>query len=250
MIYILPRGGFGNVMFNYLIGSSLSKKYNMELYFIQNYQDKRKLMKDYSLFKNCKFVNNLPKNTILIREKEFKFSELPVLDPTKNYFLDGYFQSYKYSHNYLDFVKKFLFPNNIKFENTIMMHIRRGDYLNLPDFHPVQPQTYYKKSLELLGNSKNSKVLVFSDDLNHVKTWGFLKDYNVEFIDRNVEDCFHLMIRCNHFIISNSTLSLLAYYFGKDENTKLCMPKNWFGPKGPAFNLDDLVNINENVFIF
>jgi len=250
MLYILPRGGFGNIMFTYLIGSSLSKKYSIPLYFIENYQDKRTLMKNYSLFKNCKFVNRLPNNTIMIKEKEFRYSELLTLDQTKNYFLDGYFQSYKYSQNYLESIKQDLFPKIEKFDNTIMLHIRRGDYLNLQDFHPVQSQDYYKKSLELLDNSKDSKVLVFSDDLNHVKTWDFFKDYNVEFIDKDVEECFHLMIRCNHFIISNSTLSLLAYYFGKDENTKLCMPKNWFGPKGPAFNLDDLVNINENVFIF
>jgi len=249
MIYILPRGGFGNIMFTYLIGSSLSKKYNMELYFIENYQDKRKLMKEYNLFKNCKFVNRLPNNTIVIKEKEFRYSELPTLDPTKNYFLDGYFQSYKYSQNYLESIKNDLFPNIEKFDNTIMLHVRRGDYLNLPDFHPVQSLDYYKKSLEKI---EHSKVLVFSDDLNHVKTWDFFKDYNVEFIDKDVEECFNLMIRCNHFIISNSSLSLLAYHFGKEEKgkNKICMPKNWFGPKGPSFNLDDLVNKNENVFIY
>lgn len=245
MIYVLPRGGFGNVMFNYLIGKTLCKKYIEPVCFIKKYSDKRKLMCEYDLFKNCSFIERVPKGTRLIREKNFKFNKIPELNTKNNYLLDGYFQSYKYSQEYFEEIKKELFGEINKFENTVMLHVRRGDYLSLSAVHPVQSIEYYKKSLEII---KDCKVLVFSDDIPHIKTWDFLKNYEVEFIDKDVEDCFQLMIRCNHFIISNSTLSLLAYYFGKEQNSKIVMPKKWFGPRGPDYNLDDLIEKTDNTF--
>jgi hypothetical protein len=48
--------------------------------------------------------------------------------------------------------------------NSISIHIRRGDYLKNPEYHPQQPKEYYEYATNLFGKDKN--YLVFSDDLN------------------------------------------------------------------------------------
>jgi hypothetical protein len=58
-----------------------------------------------------------------------------------------------------------------------------------------------------------------------------------------------LMTMCHEFIISNSTFSLLAYYFRKNKRAKLCIPIKWFGPDGPKYKISDLVEVTDDVHV-
>lgn len=242
-IYVLPRGGFGNILFNVLVGYSLSKKYNLNLVFYNNYKDNRKNMDSYDLFKNLKYTSYIEPGVQLIREPSFMYSDIVLRD--SNYLLDGYFQSYKYSKNCIPEIKKILqLPESIL--DATMLHVRRGDYLEMSNIHPVQSEEYFQKSLETINPNK---LLVFSDDMEFVKNWGLLKNYNCEFIAADVEDCFKLMIQCKNFIISNSSLSLLSYLLRNYQDAKLCIPQKWFGPDGPKFCISDLVDITDKVYV-
>jgi hypothetical protein len=243
-LYVLPRGGFGNILFNVLIGYSLSVKYKLNLVFYKSYEDKRRKMDSYNLFKNLKYTDHIVPGCYLVREPSFFYFDI-VLESSKNYLLDGYFQSYKYSRNYIPEIKKLLQLPESLLEAT-MLHVRRGDYLEMPNIHPVQTEEYFKKALDIISPSK---ILVFSDDMAFVKNWKILTNYNCEFIDKDVEECFKLMMQCKNFIISNSSLSLLAYLLRNNQDAKLCIPQKWFGPDGPRFSISDLVEITDNVRI-
>src|SRR3972149_9366152 len=110
-IYLLPRGGFGNLLFNYLIGYSLSKKYAMKLAFVDNYNSaKRKHMKRYQLFKDCTYItmDRIPISKQIIKESSFQYSPVSIKNPDKCYLLNGYYQSYKYSLEYIKNVKEII----------------------------------------------------------------------------------------------------------------------------------------------
>lgn len=254
-LIIIPRGGFGNILFNILFIHSMGKKYNMK-YKFTNTVGHRKSMEKYSMFKDFEYTNNT-NNCIYIKENSFLFQDIN-LDCEKKYLFDGYFQSYKYSEVYLQEIKSMLYETYLKYnkihkidenENTILLHVRRGDYVGLQDIHPVQNDDYYQDSLDKIY-IKNSKILVFSDDINYVKNWNLLKNYNYEIVDiEDPEECFWKMTTCNHFIIANSSFSLLSYYFRDNIDAKLCIPKKWFGSSGPKFLIEDLIKINDNVYI-
>jgi len=242
-LYVLPRGGFGNVMFNFLIGYSLAKKYGLNLLFIKNYHDKREKMESYNIFKGLNYTNSIVPGVVLIREPSFFHFNIELGE--YNYLLDGYFQSYKYSDSYIPEIREFLkLPKDIR--NATALHVRRGDYLALQNFHPVQSDEYYKKALEL---TKPAKLLVFSDDIEFVSNWDLLKIYSYQIIDKDVESSFIIMTQCENFIISNSSLSLTAFLLRANKNAKICLPNRWFGPDGPKYSIDDLVQLNENVYV-
>lgn len=262
VITVLPKGGFGNVLFTVMCGWGLAVKHDMKrLQFIKNYQDKRKKMCEYDMFRMFHQINSQEINindTIVVKQPPQDASYFPIiLNKTKNYLLDGYFQSYKYSAGQLESIKKVLFANErykvlqgiyktlSMGKNTIMLHVRRGDYLQMPTIHPPLPNEYYIKSLKKIPHAKKSKILVFSDDNDYVTDWSVLKDYDNTVVNiDNIEDVFTLMTMCDDYIIANSSLSLLGYYFRNNKNAIMCMPSEWFGKDGPKHNLSDFVSEN------
>ena len=248
-LYVIPRGGFGNVLFTYLIGSALSKKYNMPLYFVKR-PDKRRVMSTYRIFKDCTFVDMPSENIVWVKEPQYWYNPVQI-NGQKNNILDGYFQSFKYSQEYLAEIKRELFPAEPKLSQrpTVLLHVRRGDYLQLQDYHPVQNDDYYVRAIKIMqGRLKNPIFHVFSDDIDYMKNWDVLKGVDHEIIDvPDAEECFHHMIRCDGFIIANSSFSLLAYYFRDNEDAPVCAPKLWFGSKGPKYKMEDLIEMGEFV---
>ena len=53
--------------------------------------------------------------------------------------------------------------SNIINEDTCSIHVRRGDYLGLPNHHPTQPIEYYIQAIKLIGEDKH--YVIFSDDI-------------------------------------------------------------------------------------
>ena len=301
-LYVTTGGGFGNVLFNFMMGYSVGKILSeqgkdVDVVYIDSSDSYRPHMSTYSIFKgrdDIKIVgansDSIPKhNYYRISENGFKYSPAYLesigklsssLQPVA-IILNGYFQSYRYSlklHGapHLTLVpemRNFLFRSaaletsrfgefHSKFSDptlpTVMLHVRRGDYLKLQNYHPVQTEEYFKACIDCVIGKLQSpiNIMAFSDDVEYLRGWEMLKGYNHVIVSTKEEvETFDVMRRCDHFIISNSSFSLLAYYFreshkSNNNETIVCVPSKWFGPAGPQFDLDDLVSPSEFRFIF
>ncbi len=166
----------------------------------------------------------------------------------------GYYQSLKYFDEYKDIIKDELkvtdevleknkvLLKEIKNNNSVCIHIRRGDYVGTK--HQVCDENYYLKAAEIINKKvKNAKLYIFSDDLEWVKENIKFKDkvYYVEG-NNNYED-LRLMYSCKHFIISNSSFSWWAQYLTDNKKRITIAPQKWFQ------NGNQKVDIFENDWI-
>ena len=187
-------------------------------------------------------------------EGDFHYKPIPY---TPDMDIQGYYQSEKYFKHAREKVLEVISVtdevkngiqdqiNIIKSEYTISLHIRRGDYMNYPDIHPIPSYDYYKTAIEHIVNKtgKNDiEIFVFSDDIewcvnnlfslaqiNGIKKINFVSD------NKNYED-MHLMSLCNHNVIANSSFSWWAAWLNKHKDKIVVAPNNWFGQQGPGDN--------------
>jgi len=251
MITCRLQGGLGNQMFQIAATTALSKDIGTEAVFDFNlchtpaqgfisskYKD--------TIFKN---VNNKPLNNIkfdgMYNETKFSYSELPKRDKI---ILNGYFQSERYFSKYRsDILKLFTIPEEIidkiemylssqisEYDEITSVHVRRGDYINLSEYHTLCSVDYYKKAMETIGNGH---FVFISDDINWCKE--NFKGDNIHFspFKNEIED-LAIMSICDNQIIANSSFSWWGAYLCDFKDNKIIAPSNWFGSKGPKDQQD------------
>jgi len=248
MITSFLQGGLGNQMFQISAAYSLSKEINSNAVF-----DFNQCSTPGQGNTSQKYVNNFFKkipnfqlnlNSFKIHhEPKFSYDKLPLLD---NMCIFGYFQSKKYFENYEDEIKNlFHFEETIKNEvhsfidkikggkKLTAIHVRRGDYLRLPDFHSPCNINYYQSAIDKIGDGN---FVFVSDDINWCKE-NFNKE-NIIFSDFNSEihDLF-LMTQCDNIVMSNSSFSWWGTYMNNKKNIVIA-PSVWFGPTGPQDTQD------------
>ncbi len=178
-------------------------------------------------------------------EKGYTYSPVPAL---KNANLHGYFQSEKYFVDYAPAIKQMFQPNDaisaqiasrygaILSEETVGIHVRRGDYLKFTDHHPVMDQEYYFRAIEAAPRPKY--YVIVSNDIRWCKET--FKGDKFIFVDSPQErpqgnqsttfDLF-LLSKCNHQIIANSSYSWWASYLNLNRDKVVIAPKIWYGPE-------------------
>lgn len=118
-------------------------------------------------------------------------------------------------------------------EESVCVHIRRGDYLD-PQWQMLNVCTfeYYQNAMNAVQAAHpNAKFYVFSNthkDLEWIKeNYHFTQD--VAYVDLGNPDYeeLRLMQQCKHFIISNSTFSWWAAVLAKHENKMVVAPDKW-----------------------
>jgi|688.fasta_scaffold549171_2 hypothetical protein len=243
MITSYLQGGLGNQMFQISAAYSLSLKLNVEYSFdfnssfVSTQGHKANRYKD-NLFKNVsnKLLNF--NNFKIYREPSFKYNELPLIDnlcllgnfQTEKYFLENknevlnLFNFEKENH---ELIKQFLYKK-IGNEKITAIHVRRGDYLDKPEFHPTCDMDYYKKGMDIIGDKK---YIIISDDIEWCKNNFLGDDFIFSPFTNEIEDLY-LLMNCDNHIISNSSFSWWGAYLCEKEN-KVVSPKTWFGPQGP-----------------
>jgi hypothetical protein len=239
MIGTLLQGGLGNQMFQIAATVALAKRNNDEACFNFDYCTTPLQGNPSNKYKDVLFSKICNRNDVkfssFYNEPKFSYTEIPYQE---NLLLKGYFQSYKY---FLDFEKEiqdlFTLPTNI-FENTIpnltSIHVRRGDYIRLQNYHGVCPKEYYQKAMELMGDVN---FIFVSDDMNWVKQ--NFKGDNIFYSDSTEELLdLTLMSICTNNIISNSSFSWWGAFLNKNPNKKIIAPSQWFGPEGPKDTQD------------
>jgi hypothetical protein len=120
--------------------------------------------------------------------------------------------------------------------NSISIHIRRGDYLNFYDIHPVISLDYVKKCLGLFSDISN--IFVFSDDKEWVKNNFNFCDYTLISLNYDYEELWAMSL-CSNNIMSNSSFSWWSAYLNNNINKKCICPDKWFGKNGVS-QYDDI----------
>ena len=174
----------------------------------------------------------------------------------KNKYLFGYFQSYSYFKKHESIIRKELQVNvplkkenqaiirNMKKENSVCIHIRRGDYVGSD--YEVCTIDYYLNAIKKMNQLINKcKYYIFSDDMEWAKK--NIKIKNCVYMDQknsSYED-LSIMTNCKHFIISNSTFSWWAQFLATYENKMVIAPKKWHKKeKNPDLYMDGWVLID------
>lgn len=286
MIVTKLEGGIGNQMFQYAIASIIAKKNNatilidntftyqvekregytprkFELFIFKNsYTEASK--SDLNSFNQLSKINrvkrklglNYPK---IYKETSFGFDENLWTIPLPVY-LKGYFQSYKYLKGFESFiVNVFTFPVDeldlvnkkllldIKTNNSISIHIRRGDYVNdkkTQNYHGNCSLEYYRNAISLIASKvKDIKLFFFSDDSEWVKEQFQNIAYPKIFVENNSNENswkdMLLMSFCNHNVIANSSFSWWAAWLNKNVDKIVIAPKKWFVDSNK--NTNDLI---------
>lgn len=165
--------------------------------------------------------------TIIYTEPSFCYTEIPLF--TQNEIVDfrGYMQSYKYFNNNQDIIQGLFTPRDcpeIQW-NCTSIHVRRGDYLKLSDFHTNLNLSYYFEAIKII---RSKKYIIFSDDINWCK-YNF-KGEQFIFSNNNLIEDLKLMSKCEHNIIANSSFSWWGAFLNKNPSKTVIAPKQWFGP--------------------
>ena len=252
VISIDIKGGLGNILFQVATAYSLSLKHDMGL--IVDLTCYHGAHHDINKYKNNILRNIKFSDTCLIYpssywETTFEYNKLP--ECVENTKLNGYFQSEKYFNQHRKEILDLFSPiddtvskvqklySEILNIKTCSIHIRRGDYLSLPNHHPALDIEYYKKAIDIVG--QDFTFLIFSDDINWCKSnFDFIS--NKIFVD-NLDDFeeLYLMSLCNNNIIANSSFSWWGAWINKYPEKIVIAPKKWFGALLQINNTKDLI---------
>lgn len=133
--------------------------------------------------------------------------------------------------------------NQMLSENSVSIHIRRGDYLSdqyVNGFAGVCTMEYYQKAIEHIKvQVKNPQFYVFTDDSAWVNE--NFKLTNAVFVQHNTgsnswQDMY-LMSQCKHNIIANSSFSWWGAWLNANPEKMVIAPKLWWR----LFEKDDVV---------
>ena len=251
------QGGLGNYLFQIAAAYGISKRDNKELQIdISDIAIIHSPLELYTnnILRNVQFGNI--DNFIFIHQTQdlpITFTNIPSVNG--NLKLDGYYQNEKYFNQYREDILNLYKIDNLTenylnekyptllFENTCSIHVRRGNYVDRQNFHPLQTIDYYKHSISIIG--EDTLFLIFSDDIEWCKiNLNFVK--NKIFISGNLDyQDLYLMSMCNHNIIANSSFSWWGAWLNQNKNKKVIYPSFWFnnGPDSSEIGGENWIKI-------
>ena len=272
-------GGLGNQMFQYAfykyleyskhgelkLDLSLFKNYSLhngyELERVFNIDEKIAVRDEIERFKSnyplfFKIENKLLNKNIIFGTKHFKENKFYINEKIfdqiiKDFYVEGYFQTYKYiqklDNSLFEFKTKLSQKEEQLFKgNTVSIHIRGGDYLSSKKdnvlFGNICTKDYYMKAINYIKNNiENPNFLIFTNDKEYAES--LFKYDNFQIIDwnRNRESFrdMYLMSLCKHNIIANSSFSWWGAWLNKNSSKVVIAPHKWFN--GNNINQNEIV---------
>ena len=263
-------GGLGNQIFEYAYYKWLQAKFPNEK--IYGYYPKIGLKAHNGLEINKRFNVELPEASIVTNfigyilfniARLCRRLRLPLIstctqinEKYDSIFHCDYWQDKKYElanlkmqfnlcnidYNNLTLVSK------IETQDTIAVHVRRGDYLN-PNvtsiYGGICTEDYYKKAIETVAlENPNLHYLFFSDDPQYVRNTYHLD--NMTIVDWNMGEKsiydMYLMSKCKYMILANSTFSYWAARLNQNAEKIYC-PTRWTNSTPPDIILDSWIKI-------
>ncbi len=279
MFVINLKGGMGNQMFQYAFGKNLSLKYDLPFSLDLTFLKRRDLGADF-VYRNYDLdLFTIDENffeggnkTKSIIEPHFEFSAEIINQISKEVkrkslfkkpglFIDGYWQTPLYFKENENTIRKdfnFKDPveqtkdqkiidmfNHINSSNSVMLNVRRADYLNT-DFHGVLGLNFIKQGCEIINSTvTNPTYFLFSDDVEWCRE--NIKMDNLIIVDHYFKGTkfgyyLQLMRACKHFVVPNSTFAWWAAWLNPDPNKIVIAPKEWFADS--TINTKDLIPEN------
>ena len=244
MISAEMMGRLGNQMFIAATAHSLALDNKCEAIFPSAISgitptDRETMLHRKTILRKLKYTDDL--NFIEWLHVEKPDHTYDPIEYKNNMFLKGYFQSEKYFKHNRDAVLELFEPlqqiddflskkysNLVNNKKAVSMHIRRGNYLQLQEYHVIIGKEYYEKARKQFD--EDNIFVYFSDDIEWCKE--VFKGNNNIFIEKqdDVLDMY-LMSKIPNNIIANSSFSWWAAWLNENDNKKVVCPSSWFGPE-------------------
>lgn len=194
------------------------------------------------------------RNTFLAQTDFTKYEErFFSLVSENSYYLYGVFANYRYFDDMREeILKTFRFPpvceehnlvyaGRIQQENSVSLHIRRGDYLTAGIRTPGMD--YYRRAMDYIIRHGNpdAQFFVFTDDMEYAEKE--LRGYkNITFVKgnrgKNSFRDMQLMSLCRHNIITNSTFSFWGAYLNTGPDKVVICPNLPYTGTAELFSCD------------
>jgi len=262
-------GGLGNQLFQYAAGLAASRAAGRPLYCdlswyaaIKESDTKREMKLAYlglpvdevtrvvrtrlAVQKYLKFCGCRFRTLEYIKDVEMGFDER-IISVKGDAYLDGYWQSYRYSEGVDEELRKLLKSSRaadrsdtwkIRFEldksESAGVHVRRGDYVTSPTaskIYAVPDIDYYVRAIARLRSMGVKRFLFFSDDIAWcAKSFGEDSQHIYVSGQGGLSDADELLIlsACDHQIIANSTFSWWAAHLNARPDKHVIAPSKWF----------------------
>jgi len=261
MIISKINGGLGNQMFQYAIAKAISLKHKQSFKLDISAYETYSLHNGYRLnifnieeniaceedIKNLigkKSMANSILNRLGLQKNLYKEQERTIYDKgvfgNENIYLDGYWQNEKY---FVDIREEILndfatiksntkvvdkYLSGIMIQDSVSIHIRRGDYANHPEIG-ILDIGYYKNAVDYICNKVENPIFyIFSNDIrwceenfNFIKNKIFINNTKTE-----IEDMI-LMKNCKHNIVANSSFSWWSAWLNINKDKIVIAPKEW-----------------------
>lgn len=258
-------GGLGNQMFQYAAGLALARHHNVPFFLdTRGYaQDRLRTftLSHFAISASLSDGDHLPTpeqiRSPLVRlipwfhrprglriYREYSLAFDPTL-PThgNNMYLDGYWQSEKYFSAIATEVRQEFslrepldstnaeLTKKMMVEESISLHVRRGDYVNHP-LYATCSLAYYHAAIDRIRTTHPAAtVYVFSDDPAWVKA-NITTDLPVTYVTHNQGSADYkdlvLMSACRHHIIANSSFSWWGAWLGQAAGKIVIAPNAWY----------------------
>ena len=271
-------GGLGNQMFQYAFAKELNNKFPNEVFIDTIWGNKNTIHHGYELdklfnidlneadVKSIKELSTSPDNFFLkikrkyftkkthYIDKDFIFSD-KVFNQSKNCYYEGYWQSEDFFSSVKEQIKniyQFKLPLDKENQdllsklgnNSLSIHVRRGDYLKEKSLN-ICNLDYYKNALnKILKEEKITGIIFFSNDIDWVKeninTENIPTYYSTKNLGKDSWKDMALMSLCSHNIIANSSFSWWAAYLNNNPTKKILCPEIWglSSPKNSYYHFD------------
>lgn len=264
MIRIIMLGRTGNNMFQYAIGRVLSEKHGVPLVMDASWFDaegwsqvshflrlplKAKVRRNPSLA--SRVFHKLTKKHYwecagvpILRESEADQSfEMRFLNAPADCMLFGYFQTPLYFESIAESLREEFrtliaqghdvepgLLSELSSPDSVAIHVRRTDYLNIPSF-TVCGMSYYRAAMdEFKARLPSARFFIFTDDPEWCEQEFSGADRIV--VSKKPQDPnplreMYLMSLASNHIIANSTYSWWAAWIAKTDTQQVMMPDRW-----------------------
>lgn len=269
MVILRVDGGLGSVILQYALGVNINKSTGKKIKYDATWFEGDRLTCDgkntqeftiKKLFPNIDFdiatkeeIKFYKRNYSYKNKKIFQYQDILLKNKEPKYFA-GYYSHYKYWYNVEDILQENLDFSSWQFneenqnmiekikgcENSVAIHIRRGDYLAL-NWCCLEKE-YYINAIKYLQDKLGTELnlFFFSNDIEYVKSEILPCVDKIDYTLVDINDHYHgyndlyLMSLCKHQIIANSSFSVCAAILNKNKNKYVIAPHSvgFCFPKG------------------